>query len=699
MMNQIIDQVEVQNHHGQILVDQFELLLEHMCLEEHMLGLSDTAAQTVRNNPLSKELADEMREVHDPEEVNLIQAQLMRCGAATAKVIGNPSATGKKIKDAPPNTSDQRSCRKTTKQPIGSQLRRKSDCWEKRSLSHQRKVSEVMSSTISVIFLVKRIRTHQRGCDSEYSAEGSYDNSSVDVHTCESDFQDAIPPEKKKTQMKPSEDAKKILYQPDYTINGIKKVDSTAAQSSRMVLQRIHCEIDTCNSASQAFQKFHNISFEFKNSVYHPAREPKSNQERFFFIIRRYRLDDRQRRRETWQPKQKQGSTPTRSDVKSGHWPLAGGESLTTFARLMWQNRRHDTSHEAPAKRRLPISTCLHQRPFENEKELAENQLLHVFDTRYIAVYSPPSPSNVVFLLQKSTQDVKRSTKFKTPALPVDIAIVSKEVEEHKRIRMFSKQKEDTSRIIIVTQRSRVSTEAICQKRIATGTKGYKNPDDAKRVKRTTQKVADNKPLRSLRRKDTSASPPSDDQQSEESNGNAVKEERVNNNISPISSHQRDSIKERMRIQSQQRIEAEKKAGKESDEDVTRSSTATQRRMMKHNLQTAAEEPINRIFKTTSAANNTKENSECSQDRQKESSNVFNQDVAVVISGGTQKQEAHRHIVTQRQNVVSPAKSCRTLAGEISAHLQSKVSQRPGPVKVCQRPGWCTIGSMSNDQE
>ncbi|CAL2033890.1 unnamed protein product [Caenorhabditis brenneri] len=53
MMNQIIDQVEVQNHHGQILVDQFELLLEHLCLEENMLGLSDAVAQTTFNSLLA----------------------------------------------------------------------------------------------------------------------------------------------------------------------------------------------------------------------------------------------------------------------------------------------------------------------------------------------------------------------------------------------------------------------------------------------------------------------------------------------------------------------------------------------------------------------------------------------------------------------------------------------------------------------
>ncbi|EGT44322.1 hypothetical protein CAEBREN_14519 [Caenorhabditis brenneri] len=76
-MNQIINQVEVQNHHGQILGDQIELLFEHLFLEENMPRFGDAVAQALRDNPLIKELTNELREAHEPEEVNFIQAQIM----------------------------------------------------------------------------------------------------------------------------------------------------------------------------------------------------------------------------------------------------------------------------------------------------------------------------------------------------------------------------------------------------------------------------------------------------------------------------------------------------------------------------------------------------------------------------------------------------------------------------------------------
>ncbi|CAL2033896.1 unnamed protein product [Caenorhabditis brenneri] len=77
MMNQIIDQVEFQNHHGEVLQDQIELLLEHVLLEGHMPRFGDAAAQTIRDNHFIKELTDELRKAHEPEEVNFIQAQIM----------------------------------------------------------------------------------------------------------------------------------------------------------------------------------------------------------------------------------------------------------------------------------------------------------------------------------------------------------------------------------------------------------------------------------------------------------------------------------------------------------------------------------------------------------------------------------------------------------------------------------------------
>ncbi|EGT44418.1 hypothetical protein CAEBREN_15894 [Caenorhabditis brenneri] len=75
MMNQIIDQVDIQNHHGQILGDQIDLLLEHVFVEK--LPISDVTEQVIRNNPLIKELTDELRYARDHEETNFIQAQIL----------------------------------------------------------------------------------------------------------------------------------------------------------------------------------------------------------------------------------------------------------------------------------------------------------------------------------------------------------------------------------------------------------------------------------------------------------------------------------------------------------------------------------------------------------------------------------------------------------------------------------------------
>ncbi|EGT49669.1 hypothetical protein CAEBREN_16568 [Caenorhabditis brenneri] len=53
-MNQLIDQVEVQNHHGEVLADQAELLYNHMITDFHFSGRDNAAETIVRDDPLVK---------------------------------------------------------------------------------------------------------------------------------------------------------------------------------------------------------------------------------------------------------------------------------------------------------------------------------------------------------------------------------------------------------------------------------------------------------------------------------------------------------------------------------------------------------------------------------------------------------------------------------------------------------------------
>ncbi|EGT35134.1 hypothetical protein CAEBREN_08667 [Caenorhabditis brenneri] len=77
-MNQIIDQVEIQHHQGEILDDQIELLFLHSFVEEMLSKLINSAeAETIRDNHHIKELANELRDAHEPEEINFIQAQIL----------------------------------------------------------------------------------------------------------------------------------------------------------------------------------------------------------------------------------------------------------------------------------------------------------------------------------------------------------------------------------------------------------------------------------------------------------------------------------------------------------------------------------------------------------------------------------------------------------------------------------------------
>ncbi|CAL2034584.1 unnamed protein product [Caenorhabditis brenneri] len=75
-MNQLIDQAVVQNHHGEILEDQVQLLWIHLFTKFHSCYKDETAKQIGRDDPLVKELLDQLRQAHEQGERNFIQAQI-----------------------------------------------------------------------------------------------------------------------------------------------------------------------------------------------------------------------------------------------------------------------------------------------------------------------------------------------------------------------------------------------------------------------------------------------------------------------------------------------------------------------------------------------------------------------------------------------------------------------------------------------
>ncbi|EGT44412.1 hypothetical protein CAEBREN_02072 [Caenorhabditis brenneri] len=76
MMNQIIDQVEVQNHHGEVLKDQIQLLCDHMTTEVHIRTSDRIVGKIIHEDPLIKELLEQLRNAHEQGERNFIQAQI-----------------------------------------------------------------------------------------------------------------------------------------------------------------------------------------------------------------------------------------------------------------------------------------------------------------------------------------------------------------------------------------------------------------------------------------------------------------------------------------------------------------------------------------------------------------------------------------------------------------------------------------------
>lgn len=74
MMGEMIDQAEVQNHHGEVLYNQSRLLLNQVGMEHF---LQRTAAGDIfRGDPLIMELSDQQRDMHGQDKKNFILAQV-----------------------------------------------------------------------------------------------------------------------------------------------------------------------------------------------------------------------------------------------------------------------------------------------------------------------------------------------------------------------------------------------------------------------------------------------------------------------------------------------------------------------------------------------------------------------------------------------------------------------------------------------
>ncbi|EGT58554.1 hypothetical protein CAEBREN_18621 [Caenorhabditis brenneri] len=76
MINQIVDQVEVQHHHGEVLKDQVDLLFDHMITESHLGRRDKPGKEIICADPLIKELSDQLRNAGEQSERNFIQAQI-----------------------------------------------------------------------------------------------------------------------------------------------------------------------------------------------------------------------------------------------------------------------------------------------------------------------------------------------------------------------------------------------------------------------------------------------------------------------------------------------------------------------------------------------------------------------------------------------------------------------------------------------
>ncbi|EGT39363.1 hypothetical protein CAEBREN_10793 [Caenorhabditis brenneri] len=77
MMNELLDQAELQNHHGKILADQAGLLKDHLVLEEYLDRSLPQARPRIQEDSRIHELMEELRNTHSPAERNAVRAQTM----------------------------------------------------------------------------------------------------------------------------------------------------------------------------------------------------------------------------------------------------------------------------------------------------------------------------------------------------------------------------------------------------------------------------------------------------------------------------------------------------------------------------------------------------------------------------------------------------------------------------------------------
>ncbi|EGT57749.1 hypothetical protein CAEBREN_10773 [Caenorhabditis brenneri] len=77
LMGELLDQADLQNHHGMILADQAALLSNSLIFEEVLDREVPQAKPTILQDPRIHELMEELRDTHSPAERNAVRAQVL----------------------------------------------------------------------------------------------------------------------------------------------------------------------------------------------------------------------------------------------------------------------------------------------------------------------------------------------------------------------------------------------------------------------------------------------------------------------------------------------------------------------------------------------------------------------------------------------------------------------------------------------
>ncbi|CAL2033970.1 unnamed protein product [Caenorhabditis brenneri] len=77
LMGELLDQADLQNHHGMILADQAALLSNNLICEEVLDREVPQAKPTIQQDPRIHELMEELRDTHSPAERNAVRAQVL----------------------------------------------------------------------------------------------------------------------------------------------------------------------------------------------------------------------------------------------------------------------------------------------------------------------------------------------------------------------------------------------------------------------------------------------------------------------------------------------------------------------------------------------------------------------------------------------------------------------------------------------